>query len=308
VIRVFAWGGCLALLPLLATAVNPRQQPVFSSSTTRVRLAVSVFSASGAVRGLEAADFHVRDGGREIEAIDVLELSDLPLDVLIVQQESASLTPDQERVFAVAFSTLLSRMRRDDRVGTITTGLPPRVTLPLGPPTRQVDPSPGAATESALWDAIALASSQFDAVERRQVIVVLSAGIDRRSLLTPAVVLDAARRGRMQIVYLGFDVVPRATMRLSTNRMTGRVDEEATFGQANRFPPDELKKLTDTTGGQIVNLAVSDPASTVRDVVDRLRFGYLLSFSPQPEPGWHPVQVTVRKRGVTVAARDGYVR
>jgi hypothetical protein len=260
------------------------------------------------VRGLTTRDFRVRDSGHDVGAVDALELSDLPLDLLLVHQNRASLTPDQQRVFATSLSALMSAMRPDDRIAAITTGLPPRVVLPFGSPGRSINLSDGGATESALWDSIALALTQFDSAERRQVIVILSAGADRRSLLTPTIVLREASRGRAQIVFCGFDMVPAATHRLTRDPKTGTTRTETTVSWANRFPPADLQRLADATAGQVVNLGGTDPAARVREVVDRLRVGYLLSFAPRTQPGWHPVQVDVRRRGVRVAARAGYFR
>ena len=38
-----------------------------------------------------------------------------------------------------------------------------------------------------------------------------------------------------------------------------------------------------------------------------LRTHYLISYEPPPGGGWHPVSVQVKRRGVTVTARPGYV-
>ena len=54
--------------------------------------------------------------------------------------------------------------------------------------------------------------------------------------------------------------------------------------------------------------------SSVREsfvaILNEFRQRYLLSFSPSgvPPTGWHPLTVRVKRRGVDVKARAGYVR
>lgn len=296
------------VVALLSHGGLATQQPVFSSSTTRVRLDVSVTSSDGVVRGLAIDDFVVTSNGRPVSDPDLLELSDLPLDLVVVAQSRGALTADQDQVFQQALSGIMSSTRDGDRIALITTSPPPQVLFPLGPRGRSLGSPINTSLEGALWDAIALAVQQFDGAERRQVIAVLSTGIERRSLLSPRVVLQAARRSRAQVVYLGFDVVPTATIRLSTRSGTSRITEETSVERTNRFPPVAFKEIAEETGGQVVNLVSGPPETVAGDVVNRLRFGYVLSFAPASEAGWHQVDIAVRRPRTDVLARKGYVR
>jgi hypothetical protein len=38
-----------------------------------------------------------------------------------------------------------------------------------------------------------------------------------------------------------------------------------------------------------------------------LRHQYLISFEPGAQPGWHPLEIRTRKKGLVVHARGGYM-
>jgi len=69
-----------------------------------------------------------------------------------------------------------------------------------------------------------------------------------------------------------------------------------------------LADLARWTGGDIRISSV--PAHTVEGVQDllaELRHQYLISFEPGPRPGWHPLEIRLRKKDLVVHARSGYM-
>ena len=50
----------------------------------------------------------------------------------------------------------------------------------------------------------------------------------------------------------------------------------------------------------------AEASLAAREVVTELRHQYLIAFEPGSQPGWHPLEVRMRDRKLTVRARSGY--
>ena len=73
-------------------------------------------------------------------------------------------------------------------------------------------------------------------------------------------------------------------------------------------PTGDLVTLARWTGGEM--FMSSSPAQSsvaVRQIVDELRFQYLIAFEPGDRPGWHPLELRPRDSRLTVRARGGYI-
>jgi len=69
-----------------------------------------------------------------------------------------------------------------------------------------------------------------------------------------------------------------------------------------------LDDLARWTGGDM--RIASTPAHisvAVQDLFTELRYQYLISFEPGDRPGWHPLEIRTRKKGLVVHARGGYM-
>lgn len=109
------------------------QQPRFASSTSLVRLEVSVLDDRGAVRELKPAEFVVEDSGVR-QVVQVEEAADTPLDLVLVAQpmDSVAYTAvEQTSRVAAGLSAFLDQIQSRDRLGAFSAGAPPR-RLPTG--------------------------------------------------------------------------------------------------------------------------------------------------------------------------------
>jgi Ca-activated chloride channel family protein len=157
----------------------------------------------------------------------------------------------------------------------------------------------GSVTDFSRWgmtsihDAIASASKTMDTrATRRRALVVLTDGIDTGSKLTSAEVSGIASSIDLPVYIVA--IVP------SIDDPRLRADDGTLSG--------ELADLARWTGGQLhVVTSTSEAAIVARHVVDELRQQYLIAFEPGATPGWHSVEVRVRRKGHTVQARSGYV-
>jgi VWFA-related protein len=72
--------------------------------------------------------------------------------------------------------------------------------------------------------------------------------------------------------------------------------------------PAMLREIADATGGEVLDGTSRNLETTFTDILDEFRQRYLLTFSPDrtSSPGWHTLEVRVKRRGVAVKARSGY--
>ena len=71
---------CVAMLAVSTRAAG--QTPTFSTRADAVEVDVLVTERGRVVRGLQASDFEVRDGG-ELQQIDLVSFEQLPLSLLL---------------------------------------------------------------------------------------------------------------------------------------------------------------------------------------------------------------------------------
>ena len=130
----------------------------------------------------------------------------------------------------------------------------------------------------AMYAGLALAESG----DRRTLLLTFSDGVDTSSWLDSGTVVDVAKRSST-VVY-----------GVSTGLPSGA--------------PPTLREIADATGGEVLDGTSRTLETAFTEIRDEFRQRYLLTFSPDrmPSPGWHKLEVRVKRRGVTVKARSGY--
>lgn len=138
---------------------------------------------------------------------------------------------------------------------------------------------------TALHDAIIATLDRLAPEPGRQALVIFSDGTDRYSKATAAQVVERARRSNALIYLIAF----------------------------GRERPPLLAELAVVTGGRSFLLRdVRDLDKTLADVAKELRYQYLLGYTPSEpiETGtaeWRSIRVVLKKPGVRVRARDGFM-
>jgi len=270
---------------LMGGAVTPSaQQPTFSAKRESVRVDVLVTDRGKVVTGLGAGDFDVRDNGVS-QAIDLVSFQQIPLNVFLALDTSASVSGERLTDLQTAGHALLDRLAQDDRSALLTfshmvrlreglTGATARVRQAL----TGVQPLGDTALVDGAYTAIML-----DPLDGgRNLLLVFSDGLDTASWLTPERVLDSAKRSDF-VVY----------------GVSSRGPEESKF----------LEDLTELTGGTTLKIeSTRDLSATFLKILDEFRQRYLISYSPTgvPAGGWHRLDVRVKGRRVTVKSRAGY--
>ena len=138
---------------------------------------------------------------------------------------------------------------------------------------------------TALHDGIIAALDRLEPEAGRQALVLFSDGVDRYSKASVASVVERARRSHALVYPIAF----------------------------GKTRPPLLAELAVLTGGR--SFLLRDPRAlekTLADIARELRYQYLLGYVPMEPitPGaseWRSIRVVVKKPGLRVRARDGYM-
>lgn len=126
-------------------------------------------------------------------------------------------------------------------------------------------------------------------------VVVFTDGVDNNSHLTPAEVSGIASSIDVPVYVLAV-VSP-----------LDHVGQSTAVVDAKASPTGELMNLAHWTGGDaLMSSSPAQSSQAVKQIVDELRFQYLIAFEPGGKPGWHPLEVRLRDRRFSVRARGGY--
>ena len=285
--RLYA-GTAAAAVALLLPLPEGADGSQFASRVNAVEVYATVLDTEGVpVKGLEAADFVLSENGRE-QQISTFAAGEFPLAVAVAIDRSFSMAGRQLAAARSAARVFLGELQPDDEATVLAIGSSVEVVAPLSTDRAaqlaSVDRVDAFGT-TGLYDAIVAALGAIQTARGRRALVLLSDGSDRYSG-TPA--REALVRARQSDVL----VYPIA------------------FGR--RRPP-LFAELASVTGGR--SFHVEEPQQlpeTLRKIAAELRHQYLLGYTPpepaaQDTPGWRSIEVAVRRTGVTVRARDGYL-
>jgi VWFA-related protein len=277
--------GALVLSALAAGGAHVMaQQATFTSRLEAVRVDVLVTDRNEVVRGLDPADFDVRDNGVP-QTVDLVSFQQIPLNVILAFDTSESLKGDRFEDLQKASRALLGRLTSDDKAALLTFSHVVSVRQPLTSNLATVrdgldDTLPSG--DTALVDGTHTAMLLEQSDGGRNLLIVFSDGLDTASWLPPQRVLDSARRSDV-VVYV----------------VAARDAEDSEF----------LDHLTKLTGGGLVKIrSTKDLSATFLKILDEFRNRYLVSYSPTAvtKDGWHRLEVRLKGRRGTVKARAGY--
>ncbi len=255
----------------------------FSSRIEAVREDVLVTANGSPLPGLTPADFEVLDNGVR-QSIDLASFEQIPLNVVLALDMSASLQGLRLGHLQTAGSTVLDGLKSGDRAALVTFT---HVVSARQGLTDDFDRVRAALFENreegmtSLVDAAHTGMLIGESVAGRPLLIVFSDGVDTSSWLTAESVLETARRS--EVVVYGVEVGERRAS----------------------FPRD----LAEVTGGRLFAVeSTKDLSTAFAKILDEFRNRYLISYTPRgvSGTGWHRLEVRVRQRGATVKARPGY--
>ncbi len=279
-----------ALFVLLATfvpmiAADTPQQPPFRASTLAVRVDVAVTDGRRPVSGLTAADFELRDNG-VAQSLEVVDATEVPLNVVLALDTSASTSGPRISELIAASDALLDGLKQHDRVAltTFSHAVESRLELTadvnrVREELRRIAPS----GRTAILDAVFVALTTTFVEAGRSLIVVCTDASDISSWLQPADVIESARRSNA-VIY------------------------PVTSLDSRREPA--LGQLAEVTGGELLRISSTvELRAALLKILQDFRSRYVLAYSPRDVSpgGFHRLDVKVKRRGLTVRARPGYV-
>ena len=295
---------CLALA--LTTGLSAQR---FTSSAVAVRVDVLVTQGRRPVSGLRAADFEVRDAG-VLQDIRQLDVEQLPLNLVLAFDTSQSVAGARADALLAAARGIVGTLRSADRAALLAFSTRVRLLSPLTPSRVQINTALArlsASGATSLRDAVFSALALRHDDPGRTLVLVFSDGNDTSSWLSPAKVLEAARRTdavvyaigiRQQAKYTGFVPDPRG----GSPRV---VNGTQTIEQVGDF----LRAVTEETGGRTLFASTdADLSAAFARTLEEFRNRYVLLYTPTgvSAAGWHPLDVKLKGRKGTVIARRGY--
>ena len=274
------------------------QEATFSTTVKVVNVLVTVRDKQGQlVRDLTKNDFTLAEEGRAQTIRYFSPRSDLPLTLGLLVDLSGSqrtVLAEQRRASQQFFDKVLRKgdnafLLIFDRQIRMIDGL----TLP------DLDMKTNAAQGTALYDAIVAAAGRISSQAGRRALIVLSDGYDTASLASLAAAIETAQRADALVYSIQF---------LDRGVFAFEVPESKGGSPVPREGRKALERLAQETGGGYFDLSATETLDKIyARIEDQLRNQYSLGFTPLgSRPGYRKVRVAIKRKGLTVQARDGY--
>jgi len=285
----------LGLIYTLARA----QEPTFSTGVNVVNVLVTVRDKQGRlVRGLSQDDFTLEDDGRKQTVRYFSPQAGQPLTIgllvdvsgsqrtVLAEQRRASrqfldqvLRSPQDQAFFVRFDRQVEVLKDLDLLELDT-----RKTSPDG---------------TALYDAIVFAARRIAGQAGRKALIVLSDGYDTSSAASLAAAVEAAQRADALVYAIRF---------LDRDVFKFQIPASQGGSPVPREGRKALERISRDTGGTYFDLTTAETLEKIyARIDDELRSQYNLGFTPvNTRAGYRKLRVSVKRKGLTIQARDGY--
>jgi len=299
---------CLAVIGAVivaqSTAPAPQQPPAatFRSGADIVSVEAAVRREKRPITGLKITDFELLDNGVSQEITDV-SYERLPIDLTVVLDVSASVTGPVLDQLRQSVRQLKADLGAKDRLKLVAFNMQVR---------RLADfEAPGSATDSAfqtlsghgssaIFDSVAVALAAPASDGRRHLIVLFSDGQDSSSISDVETLLEVVKRSTPTVaIILGS---PNPERPASILRTSSSVSSSSVGALSDRIAAE--------TGGIVAPLKPGENlTSKFRRMLEEFRSSYVLYFTPRgvERSGTHTLEVRVKRPGVDVRARRGYV-
>jgi len=320
------------------------QDTQFSTSVAVVNVLATVRDKQGKIiRDLVQDDFTLLEDGRTQSIRYFSQQSDVPLTLglLIDTSGSQARVLDRERNASLEF---VEHILREDKDKTFVIHFDHQVELlqdltssrkELEAALKEVDGehpqlnrrSPGGGNQqgrgqgrggfgggTALYDSLFLAGDEILKKQQgRKAVILLSDGVDNGSKTSLTSAIETSQRADMLVYSIRFADAERSPVGFSAPGI-GRGGRRGggRYPQTQRREPVDgkkiLERISQETGGAYFDVSNKMPLDKIYDQIEEeLRNQYNLGYSPdKPGGGYHKVLVSVKRKNLTVRARDGY--
>ena len=331
--------GAVPALPVL------RAQDTFSTNVNVVSVLATVRDKQGKiVHDLHQDEFTIEEDGHAQSIRYFSQQSDLPLTLGLLLDTSGSQTRvlDRERTASYEFFEHILREDKDkaflihfDREVELLQDLTSsRKDLEAAlkdadrPQLNRRSSSAGGGSQqgrgqgrggggTAMYDAIFLAADELLKKQQgRKAVVLLSDGVDNGSRTSIGGAIESAQRADMLVYSIRFADTNSSPVGFGGPGM-GRGGRRGGMG-GGRFPQQQrrepvdgkkiLERISQETGGGYYEVSNKMTLDKIYDQIEEeLRNQYNLGYSPDKlGGGYHKIVVTVKRKNLTVRARDGY--
>jgi VWFA-related protein len=310
--RVFRPGvvGLFLAAGIVLSAQEPR--PTFRSGISAVTVNVVVKDARGRpITNLAPHDFEVFDQGRRVELRD-FRAGEEPVSIAVLIDTSGSMGLGTRLTSARNVAEMLiAHFKGADEVALFTFDKTLSEVVPfsadLGPFREGLARvRPYGAT--SLNDAVAAASRRVtDRPSSRRAVVAITDGFDNSSRLSATEASGVASTSDVPVYVLAIAPSGRPPSGVHGAPADEQSSREVALEPVEGGGVARLDELTARTGG--ASFAAQTPADTslaARQILNDLRAGYVLAFTPSETPGWHQLTVRVSRKDAWVRTRAGF--
>jgi VWFA-related protein len=332
-------------LYLAGVALARAQDPKFSAGVNVVNVLATVRDQKGKViHDLTQDEFTIQEDGRPQAIRYFSQQSDLPLILGLLIDTSASQTrvldrerdasreffehtlrEDKDKAFLIHFDREVELLQdltssRKDLEAALKDVERPQLNRRTSSGGGGGGASPqgrGQGGGTAMYDAIFLAADELLKKQQgRKAVVLLSDGVDRNSKTSIGGAIESAQRADTLVYSIRF-AADSSTVGFGAPGM-GRGGRRGGMGGGSRFPQPSaggnvdgkkiLQRISDETGGSYFEVTNKMPIDKIYDQIEEeLRNQYSLGYTPdQSSGGFHKILVSVKRKNLTVRARDGY--
>lgn len=269
--------------------------PLEEVEVNLVEVFASVRDPSGAlVTDLQSHEVTVFEEGREHRVKHFERVENLPLNLVLLLDVSATMKDEIETVRQSAVSFMERMIREDDRAALVVFSGIGYAAAPFTndlETLREASRSLTAWGGTALWDSTTVSLYYLLGLEGKSALVLLSDGLDRSSSLGFRATLEFAERTGIAVYTVGTGL-PTAG--------------DPSAGEARR----RLRRLANRTGGRYYSLTdIGQLPEIYAQIESDLRSQYLLVYESSgatDADSYRAIRLEVARPGVRVEARPGY--
>jgi VWFA-related protein len=249
------------------------------------------------VKGLAKEDFTLEEDGRAQPIRYFSPQADQPLMLGLLIDVSGSqrtVLAEQRRASQQFLDTVL---RPGDRAFLVR--FDRRIELLEDLSSLELDAKDNGARGTALYDAIVSAARGLAGQPGRKALIVLSDGYDTSSSAPLVAAVETAQRADALVYSIRF---------LDRDVFAFQVPASQGGSPVPREGRKALERIAKETGGTYFDLTAEETLGKIYSRIDdELRNQYSLGFTPAGKhPGYRKIRVSVKRKGLSVQARDGY--
>jgi len=312
VFPVFAGFSCIA-------QERTQRQPIRIQSAL-VTVPVVVSDRYGRyVAGLSADDFVLFQDDEE-RSIDLFASAAEPIHLALLLDTSKSTITVLDKIKKAA-TNFLRQLRDQDRTMVVSFDTEIEVLSPLSSDRTKLDQAIRRAEVDSgnytkLRDAIAEVTRQFQSVQGRKAVVLLSDGLDFGSDTSLSELFNDLAKSDLVLYSVHYHVDPRELMKklfgVSSRAPRNKNPSTKSNSEARDFEREGvefMQKLSEDTAGRIYQGELKELKKTLGRVLEELRQQYLLGFYPDRDKldgKLHTLRIEVSRPDVIVRARSRY--